>query len=282
MHVRVRVPATSANLGPGFDCLGLALKLYNTVDITDGSAAPSSYPFLTEIHEAYAKRLGKKLRSHTIRITGDVPPSRGLGSSVTIRLGVLHGLNQLHGAPLTRHQIYELAARLEGHPDNAAPAEFGGFTICRPDGSFQRFTVSPRLHFVLLIPKVELPTTKARAVLPAKIPHLDGVRSAASAAAIAAAFASRNYAALRGAFEDGLHEPYRRKLLPILEPVVAAARHAGAYGGWLSGAGSAIACVTESNPEPVADAMHKAADAIPSITKILHADNQGVKIRTTS
>jgi len=281
MQVRVRVPATTANLGPGFDCLGLALKLYNTVEVSAGKASPPSDPFLVEIAEAFQAKLRKKLKPYAVRIVGDVPTSRGLGSSVTVRLGILHGLNVLHDSPLSREGIYALASQLEGHPDNAAPAEFGGFTACRPDGSFQRFSVSPKLQFVLLIPDLKLSTKKARAVLPTKIPRLDAVRSTSAAATIAAAFASKNYASLSGAFEDGLHQPYRSKLLPILDPVIDAGTKAGAYGGWLSGAGSTIACVTEAPPEKVAIAMRKAAGGLAATARILEADNQGVKIRTS-
>lgn len=281
MRVQVRVPATSANLGPGFDSLGVALRLYNTIEVEDAEETrpgPED-PFLSEIRDAYARRSGRRARRGAVRITGDVPASRGLGSSVTVRLGVLHGLNGLHPAALPREAIYELACELEGHPDNAAPAEYGGFTVCRPDGRFQRFTVGSQLHFVLLIPEISLPTKKARAVLPQRVPRLDAVRSAAAAANICAAFASRNYAALADSFFDGLHQPYRRRLLPILDAVIDAGRAAGALGGWLSGAGSTIACVTLERPEAVAVAMRQAAGELPCSSRIVGADNSGARIR---
>ena len=136
-------------------------------------------------------------------MNGDVPVARGLGASACLRLGVLHGLNRLAGNPLDRLSIFQLAARLEGHPDNAAPASFGGFTVVRGE-TVQRFEVSPRLYFVLLIPDLEIETPKARKVLPAKIDRVAAVKSSANACAITAAFASRDYENLRGAFADHL------------------------------------------------------------------------------
>jgi homoserine kinase len=116
---------------------------------------------------------------------------------VTVRLGVLHGLNQLAGAPLSREQIFQLCAELEGHPDNAAPAAFGGFTIARPGGGFQRYRVDNTLDFALLIPDFEVSTSDARRVLPKSIPFDNAVTSVSNACAIAGAFASRDYEAYR-------------------------------------------------------------------------------------
>jgi len=275
--VRVRVPATSANLGPGFDTLGVALRLSNTVTVRRAvKASPDA--MADEAATAFFSASKRKPFRFEWSIVGDVPRSRGLGSSVTVRLGLLHGLNRLANAPLDNEALYRLCARLEGHPDNAAPAAFGGFTVARPDGSYQRFRVSPKLKFALLIPGYEVRTNDARRVLPAQIPYKDAVRSAANAAAIAAAFASSSYEALRGCFEDHLHQPYRSPLVPGLEKVIAAGVKAGALGGWLSGSGSTIACATLGDAEKLAAAMEKAHGAKGALSKTTTADNRGVVV----
>ena len=202
---------------------------------------------------------------------------RGLGSSVTVRLGVLHGLNALLDRPLARAQIFELCAELEGHPDNAAPAEFGGFVVARPN-RHQKFPIDPRLHFVLLIPSFEVKTAEARSVLPDEIDRRLAVESCGNACAITAAFASRRYENLRGVLSDHLHQPFRAKFVPFLDRVIAAAEKAGALGGFLSGSGSTIACLTLRTPEVVAAAMREASGLHEAETRVISADNHGVRL----
>src|SRR5205085_29763 len=172
-------------------------------------------------------------------IRGNVPVGRGLGSSVTVRLGVLHGLNEIARTNLGRDKLFKLCAQLEGHPDNAASASFGGFTIARGT-EVQHFKVTPRLRFILLIPSFEVATIEARRLLPADILRTNAARNTANVAAIAAAFATRDYKRLRGCFVDYLHQPFRKKLVPFLDRVITAAERAGALGAFLSGSGSAI------------------------------------------
>ena len=131
--VRIVVPASSANLGPGFDCFGLALVIYHTVQIScEGEDLPGD-PFIAGAGAAFFKRAGLPVRPFSCRVAGDVPRSRGVGSSVTVRLGVLHGLNLLHGSPLDAEALFSICHQLEGHPDNAAASAFGGFVVCLPD-----------------------------------------------------------------------------------------------------------------------------------------------------
>jgi homoserine kinase len=274
--VSVKVPATTANVGPGFDCLGIALKVYNVVSVRKGGESRDG--MIAEAGEAFFRRAKKKTFGFESEITGDVPRSRGMGSSVTVRLGVLQGLNRLCGSPLDRQAVFELCAGLEGHPDNAASAAFGGFTIARPGAELQRYRVGDALSFVLLIPDFPVATTAARRVLPKRILREDAVMSAANASAIAGAFASRDYAKLAGCFSDGLHQPYREKLVPCLSEVIGAGEKAGALGGWLSGSGSTIACVTLGRTEAVARAMVKAARLPGAKVMVTKADNTGVRI----
>jgi homoserine kinase len=226
---------------------------------------------------AFFERINRKPFPFSSVIEGDVPISRGLGSSVTVRLGVLHGLNALAGGPLSRQEIFRLCSELEGHPDNAAPAEFGGFTVARANGH-QRFRVDRRLRFVLLIPAFRIETAAARAVLPNELGRDAAVKSCGNACAITAAFVSRRYENLRGVWNDHLHQPFRAKFVPFLETVIRAGERAGALGGFLSGSGSTIACLTLHEPEKVADAMRAASGLPTAETRILAADNTGVRI----
>lgn len=280
MHtVSVRVPATTANLGPGYDCLGIALRLYNHVTLHRGEpAAPSPAPEMAQaVAQAFFDAAEMKGFPFGWEIHGEVPRSRGLGSSVTVRLGLLHGLNRLAGDPLEREELFLLCSELEGHPDNAAPAEFGGFSVAGENACLT-FPVKGALKFVLLIPDFEIATPDARKVLPDTIPHREAVLSTANAARITAAFASGQYEALEGCFADGLHQPYRQPLIPFLPDTIRAGEEAGALGGFLSGSGSTIACLTLHKPEAVAAAMKNSLPAgVTGRTVITSVDNDGVR-----
>ncbi len=274
-EVTVRVPASTSNLGPGFDCLGLALRLYNDVTVRRGRA--KKLPgIVAEAADFFFRRTSAKQLGFSCKIAGDVPASRGLGSSASVRLGVMHGLNEMADRGLSREQLFELCAELEGHPDNAAPAAFGGFNVVRP-GERQRFSVSRTLQIVLLIPDFEVRTADARALLPDRLRRVDAVESCGNACAIAAAFASGKYKKLRGAFVDKLHQPFRQPLVPFLDDVVRAAERGGALGAFLSGSGSTIAAMTLRDPRRVAAAIAAAAPDTACVI-ITTADNRGARL----
>lgn len=281
----VRVPGTTANLGPGYDCLGIALGLSNEITVSrlnpeaPGHSPTGSHPgaaMAAEASQSFFSKTGLEPFPFDWTISGQVPPSRGMGSSVTVRLGLLAGLNAIAGEAVSRDVLFELCAGLEGHPDNAAPAAYGGFTVAGGP-VVARFEVSPQLHFVLLIPDFEVSTPAARQVLPRQLDHAAAVLSCSNACRITAAFASQNYPLLRGAFRDGLHQPFRHALIPFLSEVIAAGEKAGALGGFLSGSGSTICCVTTEDPEAVAAAMAQAAEGNHR-TIITHADNTGLTV----
>lgn len=289
-QITVRVPASASNLGPGFDCLGVALRIYNSVTVACSASREHFHPrIVSEAADRFFKQARRCAFPFSCSVVEQIPRSRGLGSSATIRLGVLLALNRLSGNPLDRLKIFQLCAELEGHPDNAAPATFGGFTMVgsalgadprtrlghRGVPIIQRFQVSPRLSFVLLVPDLEIQTSRARAVLPSKISHADAVENCANACGLTAAFVSRHYEKLRGTFADHLHQPYRVRLLPFLPAVVAAAEKAGALGAFLSGSGSTIAAVTLRWAKEVGQAMLRAKGTIPARIIISHADNRG-------
>jgi homoserine kinase len=299
-QITVRVPASTSNLGPGFDCLGVALSIYNSVTIVRGASREHRHPgIVSEAADRFFKQARGRAFSFSCSIAAQIPPSRGLGGSATIRLGVLLALNRLSGDPLDRLTIFSLCAELEGHPDNAAPAIFGGFTVVasahsanprklatgrvRPTGGLseqrgiptvRRFQVSPRLNFVLFVPELEIRTSRARNVLPSKIPHAAAAENCANACALTAAFVSQDYQKLRSVFADHLHQPFRAKLIPFLPRVVAAAEEAGALGAFLSGSGSTIAAITLHSSKKIATAMARTAKT-PGRTIITHADNRG-------
>jgi homoserine kinase len=281
MGATIQIPASTTNLGPGFDCLGAALQLYNRVYIErTGNLGPETHPLIIEDAAKAFFSAGELDRfPFRINISGDVPSARGLGSSVTVRLGVLLGLNALTGSPLTRNQIFQLCFELEGHPDNAAAALYGGFVIVnQSDNQVHRFDVDPKLTFVLLVPDFEVRTVDARTVLPDVYSRSSVICNVANSSRVAAAFASRQYDLLQNAFADHLHQPYREQFVPFLYAVLEAGREAGAYGGFLSGSGSTIACVTSGNAEGVASAMAGAVPKIRSTTMLVSVDNHGAQM----
>lgn len=277
-QVIIRVPASTSNLGPGFDCLGVALSIYNTVTVTRGATSRQVHPLIvSQAARLFFKRARCRAFPFSVSIAGQIPRSRGLGGSATIRLGVLHAINRLSGNRIDPLSIFQLCARLEGHPDNAAPSCFGGFTVARGE-NVQRFKVSPRLYFVLLIPDYEVKTSVARQILPSKISRLAAVETVGNGCAITAAFASGDYEQLRGTFVDYLHQPFRRKVNPLLNRVIAAAEKAGAFGAFLSGSGSTICAITSQDRHRVASAMKRAAGSPSACVITTTADNRGVQI----
>ena len=275
--VTVRIPATSANLGPGFDCLGVALELHNRVTVVRGGV-PISGAMVGAAGDAFFASAGVRPFDYGWSIAGDIPRSRGLGRSVAVRLGILHGLNELAARPLDPTALYLLCAHLEGHPDNAAPAAFGGFAAAKPDGSYFRCDIAPEVRFVVLIPQDEVDTDASRTELPETISRLDAVFNVAQASMITAAFASQRYELLRGSMLDRLHQPYRALRLPHLNRAIAAGVEAGALGGYLSGSGSAVACVTIEQHDAVAAAMQSTLPS--SRVLVLAADNRGAQVET--
>lgn len=291
-RVHVRVPASTSNLGPGFDSLGLALQLYNTVTVTRHDDARPAHGMIGETASAFfQKATGGKIApfGFDARIEGDIPISRGLGSSVTVRLGILMGLAELvrESFPVTREQLLTLLIELEGHPDNAVPSFLGGFAVSAhasadpADGFvYTRATVKPELSFVTLVPELRLSTETARGLLPKEVSFRHAVENSQRTARIAAAFCTHDYAALRGMFVDHLHQPYRKVLISGFTDILAAAQDTGALGSFLSGAGSCMMALTLDNVEAISAAMLEAAKKhdLSARVIVLHADNDGAQL----
>lgn len=293
--VSIKVPASTSNLGSGFDTLGLAVKLYNVIRVERIAASRIEFDWELPADDRrwFAEALGAasgiffrrtKVKSFGVRVglKAEVPMARGLGASATIRVGFIAALNELAGTQLSRAALLELATELEGHPDNASPAIFGGFTVSGRIGKSVRclsFAVESKLRCVTLIPKSGISTEAARKLLPAQYAKADAAHALNRAALITAAFSSRRYEMLRGVFDDRFHQPYREKLLPQLSRVITAGERAGALGGFLSGSGSSIMCLTLEEPAAVARAMRKVLPD--SAGMILAPDVKGFQVLRT-
>ncbi len=265
-RVRVRVPATSANLGPGFDCLGLALDIWGTLTVEAAEAGGPREGMGRLAVEAAARlfaRCGRTAPPLRIAYDGGVPVARGLGASAVARVGGLLAACALLGQEPDPHALLPLAAELEGHADNAAPALLGGFQIAvrRDDGGYVCLGLAPppQLRAVLFVPARELPTAQARRVLPHRLPRADAVYNIGRAALLVACLATGRLEHLAEATRDRLHQPYRARLLPALPPLLEAALEAGALGAYLSGAGPAVCALTAGREEAVAEALAQTA-----------------------
>ena len=260
----VRVPGTSANCGPGFDCLGLATTIYNYLDLTllkgskvvvesKGEGADNIPRGKRNLTWQAVRRLLQEVNRENdfkgaiIRMKNNVPISRGLGSSSTAIVAGLVAANEIIGSPLNRQELLKLATELEGHPDNVAPALFGGFTVSVMDkGEVQTFSFLPRIRLKLIVavPDFELSTRLARKVLPKNVSMKNAIFNISRASMLIAALVEGREDLLPLAFDDALHQPYRKKLVPGMSEVFEAAKSAGALGAAISGAGSCLIAFT--------------------------------------
>lgn len=274
-RVSVRVPATTANLGPGFDCLGMALDIHNTVSISlsecleirvsgEGSEAlprdASNVAYLAA--QALAAVAGVNLPPVCLTLENDIPLARGLGSSAAAIVGALVAADAFLNCGMPLDCLLKLACDIEGHPDNAAPALLGGCIVVVKDGAsivHAGLPVPADLQLALFIPDFNLPTAEARRVLPRQVDLTDAVFNVGRAALLAAALASGETGLLRTATQDVLHQPYRKSLVPGMDSLFEAALDAGALGVYLSGAGPTILALAQADAGRVARAMEEAA-----------------------
>lgn len=276
--VEVRAPATTANLGPGYDCLGMALDLWNhiTVETRDDLEGPSvevvgegegelAADAENLTYRAMAFLYGEadeEMPSLRMRCENTIPLSRGLGSSAAAISGGLVAANALLGDPFTPNDLLEMAATIEGHPDNVAAAVHGGLQLVVMDDQ-QLYTVPvdvpEDLQAVLFIPDRRIATADARRVLPSEVPVADAVYNMSRAALLVAGMQSNHPEYLSIATQDRLHQPYRQAIFPPMKVIFEAARNAGALGVFLSGSGSTILSLTKDRSMTVAYEMFDAA-----------------------
>ncbi|MCR4442189.1 MAG: homoserine kinase [Peptococcaceae bacterium] len=268
--LRIKVPATSANLGPGFDLAGIALDMYNEFFIYYSGKEeekPEGCKVLPEdslVHRAvrYVEaRVKKEMPPLEIALRARVPRAKGLGSSATLSLAGLVAGNVLLEAGLDNEELLNMAAVLEGHPDNAAPALLGGLVICmaHPEG-FKYFKLMPSkpLQVVVAVPDFEVKTADSRQVLPREISHRDAVKNTGRFGFFIASILTGDYTHLAFAMEDLLHQRYRQGLIPGLKEVISSALASGALGSCLSGAGPSILAFCDSRCQQIGEEMKSA------------------------
>ncbi len=303
--VTVTVPATTANIGPGFDCLGAALSLYNRFHFTPFTPLSDSEPFQITIEGAEAnrvnagptnlvyraylqcfERIGQSAPPVHIKIKLGVPLSRGLGSSSTAIVGGIVGANALAGSPLDDVALAALANEIEGHPDNVVPALLGGAQLAAmANGRLQICDLAwhDSIVPVVIIPEFELSTVDARRVLPGQYSRADAIFNTAHIALLLRGIATGNGDWISGGMGDRIHQPYRKKLIPGYDEVRRAAMQAGAWGMVISGAGpTLLALAPKGMEEGVRESMETAWRSQPFTAKAhcLKLDAQGASVES--
>jgi homoserine kinase len=299
VRVHVRVPASTANLGPGFDALALALGLHNEVEAGESDrvtvtvegegagelATGERNVVLRGVRAAY-EAAGRRFEGCAIACVNRIPLARGLGSSAAAWVGGLVAGNALLGSSLDRATLLVLAARAEGHPDNVAAALLGGLTVAYSGGDGARalsLPVPASLSWVVLVPDVSMATAEARAILPSSVTRADAVFNVQRVALLLASLQAARPELLSAALEDRLHEPYRLRLFPWMAEVTAAARAAGALGCVLSGAGPSLLAVAsgEARAATVGRAMEQVLHTagVKGVARSLPVDTDGAVSR---
>ncbi len=276
--VVVKVPATTANMGPGFDCFGCAFTMYNTLTFEE---IESGYEFVgfdpkyanednlaVQGYEAVVRHLGLKPVGVRISIDVDIPICRGLGSSSSLLAAAAIAANVLHGNKLTRKELLDICTEYEGHPDNLAPALFGGMTASMMiDGHpvTVHYAINPKIRFVALIPDFEFPTSVARSVLPNSLPYQDAVFNVSHGAILLKALENGDEELISLAMADRFHEPYRKPMIEGSDIAEQTAKECGALAFMLSGAGPTFMCLT-IDPDFETRVRKKMAKRLPNWT----------------
>lgn len=296
MRVRVRVPATTANMGPGFDVIGMALSLYNEVEmeeIADGlvirvegeGAGQIDLDEQNMVYQAALEvfaRVGHQPKGLRIYLKNNIPVTRGLGSSSAALVGGLVAANQISGNRLDQQALVELATEMEGHPDNVVPALLGGIVLSgKIRGKWRTVRLEPPagLRAVVAIPEFELSTKVAREVLPEQVSREDAIFTSSHVGVMVAALMQGDLELFGACLEDRLHQPYRQPLIPGMPDVIEGAEQAGALGVALSGAGPTMIAFTDGSLPTVGEAMKSAfaAHEIACRVQELESDCQGVQ-----
>ena len=290
-RVTIRVPATTANLGPGFDAFGCALSLYTDVTFEETESGLE----ITGCDEAYTgpdnlayvsycavlASLSEEVRGIKIHIDAQIPIGRGLGSSAALLVAGAMGANVLRGNRLSTQGLLNITNAMEGHPDNLAPAFFGGLTASMVDNGLPvtvNFPLHPDWEFLALIPDFHLATTYARSVLPTEVPRADAVYNISHGAMVLKALELGDEKLLRNAMQDRLHQPYRKKLIPDYDAIEALVRTTGAA-FCLSGAGPTLLCITQDSKleEKLAKKLHAITEKNWQMIP-LHIEFQGARV----
>lgn len=293
--IKVKVPATTANMGPGFDSIGMALTMYNIVYaeqidegleiiIQDGNpnipTDESNLIYKTICH--FYRNINQPVPGIRIVQQDSIPHTRGLGSSAACIVAGLHIANAMSHSFFSKEELVQMAAQIEGHPDNTTPALLGGMTIGAMndnDMKYVKVRVADNLHFAVMIPDFTLSTELAREALPKSVSLKDAVFNASRAALLAASMMGGDMDNLEMATEDRLHQPYRSKLIPHMEDILKEAKRCGAKGTFLSGAGPTLLAVIKN----VVDFRREMVTYLDTLeqkwqVQMLQADNEGAKV----
>ena len=290
-RVTIRVPATTANLGPGFDAFGCALNLYTDVTFEETEydleitgcdeeyAGPDNMAYIA--YCAVLASLSEEVRGIKIHIESQIPICRGLGSSAALLVAGAMGANVLRGNKLSTQGLLNITNAMEGHPDNLAPAFYGGLTASMVDNGLPvtvNFPLHPDWEFLALVPDFTLSTPKARAVLPKEVSRADAIYNIAHGAMVLKALELGDEKLLRNAMQDRLHQNYRRSLIQDYDAIEALVRTTGAA-FCLSGAGPTLLCITQD--EKLEEKLMKKLPAIATANwqmLPLHVDFEGARI----
>ena len=272
--VTVRAPATSANMGPGFDCLGIALDIWNTVrvDLSEtgfeirglGRGELPSGPdnLVAQAFRMACEEAGARAPDARFTCTNAIPLGRGLGSSSAAAVAGIAAANELLGLGMDKEAMLALAAQVEGHPDNSAAALYGGCQIVvRQGGRFvtSSVRVPERVRAVLFVPDSPMPTSESRSLLPTDAPMEDVVFNLGRVGLLVNALATDDLDLLRVATQDRLHQPHRQSIFHPMRVILRAAMDAGAFGAFLSGAGSSVLALTSGREMTIGYEMAEAA-----------------------
>lgn len=295
---QLKVPATSANLGPGYDTLGLALTLYNNFDIKKREDQQLKLKIIDDesqqeikiadadnliavAYHKYFEFIGKDIIGAEIVEEMHTPLARGLGSSSSAIIGGLAAAAVISETLISEEEFIQLAVKLEKHPDNVVPALVGGLTInfyCNNNYDYYKIDVDPDLDFILAVPDFKLKTEELRQVLPEKIDYKSAISNLSRISLLTAAFINQEYQLLKTAMDDQLHQPFRKKLIKGFDQVLEAAYASGAYGAALSGAGPTVLACSDHNSELIAQKMKEAfnSNSIKAKLYTVKASNQSL------
>ena len=295
MKIKVKVPATTANLGAGFDTFGLALSLYNEFIVEESNSIEiETYPkneflekpennLFVHVLKKACEEKGKTFHGIKLKQINNIPVARGLGSSATAIVGAILVSAFVNKQELTDDEFFKIAYQFEPHPDNLLPAWKGGFTIALMDNKktyYQKLDFPEDIKAIVAIPDFQLSTEEARKVLPKEIPFSDGIFNVQRASLFVSAIMEKRYDLIKIAMEDKFHQPYRKKLIPGFDDVIKAALQNGALGASLSGAGPTIVAFATENFDKIGQAMVLAFEKnnIKAEYKILETDKEGAKV----
>ncbi|MEZ0536751.1 homoserine kinase [Caldicellulosiruptoraceae bacterium PP1] len=294
--ISVKVPASTANLGAGFDCMGVALKLYNIIEVEecesglhitsspdDESIAKDESNLVYKAMKTVFDEVGWYPKGLKINLINEIPLTRGLGSSAACISGGIYAANLLCGGKLSEEEMIFLAAKMEGHPDNSTPAMIGGFVIAVMDEKkvhYIKFVVPQRLKFAVFIPDFPLSTEFARNILPKRIDFKDAVYNIGRSTLFASSILTGYYEFLKEATKDKLHQQYRKKMIPDFDKIINISMDFGAKGSFLSGAGPSIIALIDENYEEFETEVNKKLTKLVNNWKllILDADNNGANV----